>query len=131
METTIQNVLIDLKIVSMVGPNGKLKLINGVLALDTNSYFSSIRRFLSNTNRYSISYRIQQRILDLERLFEEEHVKDDWIKSEILKMIEPLKTGLMNLKETYTTDSQMSANFDIMVARVNNLSNLYIKSSVN
>jgi len=131
METTIQNVLIDLKIVSMVGPNGKLKLINGVLALDTNSYFSSIRRFLSNTNRHSISYRIQQRILDLERLFEEEHVKDDWIKSEILKMIEPLKTGLMNLKETYTTDSQMSANFDIMVARVNNLSNLYIKSSVN
>ena len=127
METTIQNILIDLKIVSMVGPNDKLQLMNGVLALDSASLFSALRRYFSNTNRYSINQRIQQRLFDLETLFEEKHVKDGWILSEIMKLIEPLKTGLSNLKETYAGDSQMSANFDLMIARVNNLSNTHIK----
>ena len=129
MDTTIQNVIVDLKIVSMVEPNGKLYLYNGVLALEPLTFWVSFKRYLLNSNRYTISQRIKQRLLELETLFAQKHIKDDWIRDEIIKIVEPVKNGLSNLKETYASDSQMCVNFDLMIARMNHIASTHLTNS--
>lgn len=126
MDTTIQNVLVDLKIVSMVEPKGKLYLFNGVLAVETNSVWVPIKRYMYNSNRYAVCQRIKQRIMELETLFVNNHIADGWIREEVSKVVEPVKNGIANLKETYANDSQICANLDLMISRLNNVSNMYL-----
>jgi hypothetical protein len=126
MDNTIQSVLVDLKVVSMVEPNGKMCLYNGILYVEPTSLWLPFKRYLMSNNRYTMSQRIKQRIQELETLFSQNHIKDDWIKEEIMKLIEPLKNGIINLKDTYSNDSQMCANFDLMVSRINNINVIYL-----
>jgi hypothetical protein len=126
MDNTIQSVLVDLKIISMVEPNGKMCLYNGILYVEPTSLWLPFKRYLMSNNRYTMSQRIKQRIQELETLFLQNHIKDDWIKEEIMKLIEPLKNGIINLKDTYSNDSQMCANFDLMVSRINNINVIYL-----
>ena len=115
---TIQNILVDLKVVSMVEPTGKLCVHNGVLLVESFSILTPIKRYLSNNNRYTICRKIKYRIIELETLFLHNHIKEQWIKDEITRLIEPLKNGIMNLRENYSSDSQMCANFDLMISRI-------------
>jgi hypothetical protein len=127
MDTTIQNVLVDLKIISMVEPKGKLYLFNGVLAVESNSFWVPLKRYLYNSNRHAVCQRIKQRIIELETLFNQKHISEGWIRDEISKIIEPVKYGLSNLKETYSSDSQLCANFDLMMSRLDNISQSHLK----
>ena len=38
MDTTIQELIVDLKVISLIEPNGKLYLNHGSFALETNSF---------------------------------------------------------------------------------------------
>jgi hypothetical protein len=125
MEESINDLLLDLKILSMVQPNGKLYLINGVLALEPVSIFQPIRRYWSNNNRQTVSLRLKQRIMELEMLLLEKQIKQEWIISEIENLIEPVKTGIMNLQETYASDSQIHATFALFVSRLNNVQAIF------
>ena len=131
MDSTIQNVLIDLKIVTLVEPKGKLYLLNGTLAVETNSFWMPLKRFINSSNRYTICQRIKQRIIELETLFIQNHINDGWIRDEISKLIEPVKHGLNNLKETYASDSQMCVNLDLMTSRLNNISKIHLQNNPN
>lgn len=51
MEESINELLVDLKIMSMIQPNSKLYLHNGFLELEPTSILQPIRRFMSNSNR--------------------------------------------------------------------------------
>lgn len=131
MDSTIQNVLIDLKIVTLVEPKGKLYLLNGTLAVESKSFWMPLKRFINSSNRYTICQRIKQRILELETLFMQNHINDGWIRDEISKLIEPVKNGLSNLKETYASDSQMCVNLDLMTSRLNNISKIHLQNNPN
>jgi len=125
MDSTIHDIMVDLKIIVMLEPKGKLCLINGVLAVEQKNVLVPLKRYVNNTNRLQISHRIQQRIFDLETLFANGHIPSGWIKTEILSMIEPLTTGLRHLKGTYEHDSQLCANLDLYISRLNNLHDTY------
>jgi hypothetical protein len=125
MEESINDLLIDLKILSMVQPSGKLYLINGVLALEPVSIFQPIRRYWSNNNRQTVSLRLKQRITELEIILLEKQIKHEWIVTEIENLIEPVKTGIENLQETYLTDSQIHATFALFIARLNNIQAMF------
>lgn len=127
MEESIQELLIDLKIISMVEPNGKLYMQGGNLALEPVSLWQPVRRYLSNSNRNIVSQKIKQRIVELETLLKDKQIKQDWILREIYIMFEPLKNGLCNLQQTYVNDSQIQAAFSLFLARLENIENLYFK----
>ena len=127
MDTAIQNILVDLKIISMVEPKGRLYLYNGVLAVESTSFWVPIKRYVYNSNRHAVCQRIKQRILELETLFHQKHIADSWIRDEISKLIEPVKYGISNLKETYSKDSQLCANLDLINSRLNNVSQTFLK----
>jgi hypothetical protein len=125
MEESINDLLLDLKILSMVQPSGKVYLINGVLALEPISIFQPIRRYWSNNNRLTVSLRLKQRIMELEMLLLEKQIKQEWIISEIKNLIEPVKTGIANLQDTYSTDSQINATFALFIARLTNIQAMF------
>lgn len=127
MEESIQELLIDLKIISMVEPSGKLYMQGGNLALEPVSLWQPVRRYLSNSNRNIVSQKIKQRIVELETLLKDKQIKQDWILREIYIMFEPLKNGLCNLQQTYVNDSQIQAAFSLFLARLENIEKLYFK----
>jgi hypothetical protein len=101
MDATVQKVLVDLKIVSLVQPKGRLRLSNEALAVEHPSLLTPIKRCLFHQNRILVCQRIRQRVVELETLLQQKHIDDNWILEEVVKLIEPLKQGLNNLKETY------------------------------
>ena len=125
MEESIQELLIDLKIMSMVEPNVKLYMQGGNLALEPVSIWQPVRRYLSNSNRTIVSHKIKQRIVELENLLKDNQIKQDWILQELFVMIEPLKSGLANLQNTYSSDSQIQAMFSLFLARLDNIEKVY------
>lgn len=127
MEESIQELLIDLKIISMVEPNGKLYMHGGNLALEPVSIWQPLRRYLSNSNRTVVSQKIKQRILELENLLRDNQISHPWVLREIFVVIESVKTGLGNLQQTYCNDSQIQAMFSLFVARLENIERLYFK----
>lgn len=129
MDATVQKVLVDLKIVSLVQPKGRLQLVDEALAVENASMMTPIKRFLFRQNRILICQRIRQRVVELETLLQQKQIDDSWILDEVVKLIEPLKQGVNNLKETYSTDSQVCVNLELITARINHLATTYLMSS--
>lgn len=127
MEESIQELLIDLKIISMVEPQGKLYMHGGNLALEPVSLWQPVRRYLSNSNRGIVSQKIKQRIIELETLLKDQQIKQKWIMHELFVLLEPVKNGLSNLQQTYIQDSQINALFSLFLARLENIEKLYFK----
>ena len=126
MDTNIEDLLVDIKILTMIGPNGKLYIHNGIFALEPMSIFAPIKRYLYNINRYTICLRIKHRISELENLLKHNHIKDEWVKHEMCKMMGPLKQGISNLQETYIQDSQINATLDLVISNINHISSVYL-----
>ena len=129
MDATVQKVLVDLKIVSLVQPKGRLRLSDEALAVENPSMLTPIKRCLFRQNRILICQRIRQRVVELETLLQQKQIDDNWILEEVVKLIEPLKQGVNNLKETYSTDSQVCVNLELITARINHLATTYLMSS--
>jgi hypothetical protein len=116
---TLQDIWIDFKIISMLGPTRKLYINDDALALEPISLFSPIKRWLNNSNRRCVITRIKQRVEELETYFKKKDYEDkEWVRVEIIKLIDPVKEGLSNLRETYAEDSQMAANIELIIARL-------------
>lgn len=117
---TLQDIWIDFKIISMLEPARKLYINDDALALEPISLFSPIKRWLTNSNRRCVIARIKQRVEELESYFKQKDYTDpnDWVRVEIVKLIDPVKDGLTNLRETYADDSQMAANIELIIARL-------------
>ena len=126
MDTSTQEIIVDLKVISLIEPNGKLYLHHGAFALESNSFLLPIKRYLYDINRYTICQRIHNRICELESLFKHKQITEDWIKVEIARMITPMRKGLYNLQQTYVSDSQIRAFLDLILALVEHIGNTYL-----
>ena len=137
MDITIQELIVDLKVISLIEPNGKLYLNHGSFALEINSFLLPIKRYLYTSfggarplgaydiNRYTICQKIHNRVNELESLLKNKQISQDWIKHEIAKMIKPMRKGLYNLQQTYITDSQIRASLDLIISLVEHIGNAY------
>jgi hypothetical protein len=116
---TLQDVWIDFKIISMIEPNRKLYIHDDVLALEPVSLLQPVKRWLSSSNRRSVIQRMKQRVEELESYVKKRDYDDKyWLKEEIIKLIDPVKNGLINLQNTYLDDSQVHANIELIIARL-------------
>jgi hypothetical protein len=126
---TLQDIWVDLKVISMLESSRKLYICDDSLALEPISYFSPIKRWLNNSNRRSVINRIKQRVEELEKYFQNDDFDEVlWIKDEILKILDQVKQGLVNLQETYAGDSQVKANIDLLIARIEYIRYISTKS---
>jgi hypothetical protein len=121
MDTAIQNVLVDLKVIGMVEPNSKLYVSHGMLAVERSSFWMPFKRYWRSDNRQIVLQHIRQRVIELETLLTQRDITDAWVLSELASLMEPVKCGIRNLYRTYAGDSQLSANLDLLCSRLDHM----------
>ena len=120
----LEEILMDLKIVSMLQPNQKLYINNNRLALDTSpmsSWTTKIWRYFGNQTRRNVLHKIRQRIGELENYINNKLIQENWIEDEFKSLKPNILQGLQNMQSTYESDSQTVVCIDILSKRIENL----------
>lgn len=118
----IEEILADIKIISLLQPKQKLYIADNRLALEKESgYLPAVWRYFGNQTRRTVLSKIRQRVCELENYINNGLIKEAWIQNEFKELKAAIKTGLQNLQETYHNDSQTFVTLDIIVKRLENL----------
>lgn len=123
MTGSLEEILMDLKIVSMVQPHQKLTVENNRLALDghANTYWRALWRYLGHQTRHNVVHKIRQRVGELESYVVHDLVREAWMMREIRALRGGVIRGLRQLQETYEDDSQLFVHLDLIAKRLEHL----------
>jgi hypothetical protein len=125
--------LINLKILSKIQKNGRItRSYSGIISLETDSFYKSLKRFISNDSRRQAVFEINSVITEtidvLTNITNSKYMNkantDEYIKScenltLLLTELEAAKTGIENLKFTYQDDQNTASQLDIIILKVN------------
>ena len=114
-EELIDNIITNLKIISLLQPNEKLNIRKGHLNIDHGSNLQFIKRWIYGDNRYNVLKFIKIIFRDIQKIKNKKSLK------KILNEFEKVEIGLKNLKITYSDDSVINVNIDIIINKMNNL----------
>jgi len=142
----VNSVLLNLKIISKIPENCRIKRGNGIISLDTGN-FLFIKRFLLGDSReraladinVTIDFAIEKcndiinsrffkknhRYLLIDDSFISEKIDDEYMRQyELLEVIyDDLKAsinGLVNLKRTYSSDTITTSKLDLIMIKIKN-----------
>jgi hypothetical protein len=127
--------LINLKIISKIQKNGRItRSYDGIISLENEIFYQSIKRFFSNDSRRQATFEINSvitetldilhHILNSKYMHKNFYQTDEYIKncenlSLILTELEAAKAGIENLKFTYQNDQNISSQIDIVILKIN------------
>ena len=113
-EESIDNIITNLKIISLAKVDEKLSIRKGHLQIDNSSNFQFIKRWLFRDSRGFILLYLKDLIRNISSLFDKiQSYKDSlWIITRVLSEMDNAKSGLINLKTTYSTDPVMVVKFE-------------------
>jgi hypothetical protein len=115
-EEIIDNIITNLKILSMVQKNEKLCIRKGYLQIDKVSKFQFLKRFLFNDSRDNTLIYLKQLIRNIKMILE---TKRDLVIDDFDNIV----MGINNLKITYSDDPMIIASFDHIVTKLKKLIN--------
>jgi hypothetical protein len=110
-EEIFDNIITNLKIISKVKVDEKLCIRKGHLQIDNSSNFQFLKRWYYRDSRDFILLFIKDLIRSIINIFDKSN-GSNWITLNLLREMENAKTGLSNLKTTYSTDSIMIVKFE-------------------
>lgn len=126
---------INLKILSKIQKNGRItRSSDGVIALENESFYQSIKRFITSDSRKQAIFEINSIITEtieclnnivnskfMNKMYcdTDEYYKNCENMSLILKELTLAKSGIDNLKFTYTSDANTSSQLDILIIKIN------------
>lgn len=127
--------LINLKIISKIQKNGRItRSYDGIISLENEIFYQSIKRFFSNDSRRQATFEINSVVNEaidmLRHILNSKYTNknycqtDEYIKNceninLILIELEAAKTGIENLKFTYQNDQNTSSQIDIIILKIN------------
>lgn len=113
-EESIDNIITNLKIISLAKVDEKLSIRKGHLQIDNSSNFQFIKRWFFRDSRSFILLYLKDLIRNISSLFDKiESYKDSlWVITRVLSEMDNAKSGLINLKTTYSTDPIMVVKFE-------------------
>jgi hypothetical protein len=127
--------LINLKIISKIQKNGRItRSYDGIISLENEIFYQSIKRFFSNDSRRQATFEINSvitetidilhHIINSKYMHKNFYQTDEYIKncenlSLILTELEAAKAGIENLKFTYQNDQNTSSQIDIIILKIN------------
>lgn len=133
--TVPDKLLINLKILSKIQKNGRIaRSYNGMIALESDAMYQSIKRFLSNDSRNQAVFEINSiitecinvitNILNNKYMNKSYSTSDEYIKNcEHLQLLmtemEQARCGIENLKFTYQGDPNIVSQLDIIILKIN------------
>ena len=118
-DINIDEIILNLKMISKIKQNNKMIIINGIISVDSRVLQPLLRWYTSDTREDTISFisniiNSALSIIGEERL--SNHIYDkDTIKQELLNTIQ----GLDNLSATYKIDNLMVSKIDILREKIN------------
>ena len=118
-EEFIDNIITNLKIISLVKIDEKLSIRKGHLQIDNSSNFQFLKRWFNRDSRDFILLFIKDLIRNISSLFERIHTykNKEWILSRVFMEMEQATIGLDNLKTTYSTDAVMVVKFQNVIIK--------------
>ena len=124
-EDFIDNIITNLKIISLVQINEKLSIRKGHLQIDISSNYQFIKRWLNRDSRDVILIYFKELIRNISLLFNKINTYSSfiWVITRLLTEMEKAKDGILNLKTTYSDDPMMVAKFENILIKFNELIN--------
>ena len=131
-EEFIDNIITNLKIISLVKIDEKLSIRKGHLQIDNSSNFQFLKRWFNRDSRDFILLFIKDLIRNISALFERIHTykNKEWILSRVFMEMEQATIGLDNLKTTYSTDAVMVVKFQNVITKFIELKDQLNKSNL-
>lgn len=109
----IEAIYLDLKVLSNLQVNSKLKIVNNKLKLDNYSIIQGLYRYYNNNNRdNTIEYveKILERLENIMPFLKDSVQRKD--KANFIMMFPQVINGLNNLKKTYQSDQNITIRID-------------------
>lgn len=120
----IESIYLDLKVLSNLQVNSKLKIVKDKLKLDNYSIIQGIYRYYNNDNRDNTIEYVEKILEKLETImpFLKDSVqrKD---KANFIMMFPQVINGLNNLKKTYQSDQNITIRIDYFQECIRNFIN--------
>lgn len=120
----IDDIMANLKVIGMLQKNSKLCVRKGKLAIDDESHFQFLRRWLKRDSRDSVLMHMKNTIVNaintskvlLNESKYSEH--DKWVLLRLNEEMRACEMGIVNLKTTYAGDAMMVASLDVLIERL-------------
>ena len=128
-QSMIERILTELQVVTKVNPKGRLKICNGLLAVDRRNLWMPIRRFVRMDTRHAVMSRLQMIMSELESFFEHHNPGvlanpediDDWVFVQVRTLAPGFAIGIRHLQGTYGDDAQVCSQLDMIITRLTNI----------
>lgn len=127
--------LINLKIISKIQKNGRItRSYDGIISLENDVFYQSIKRFISNDSRKqavfeinsvitecidTMSHILNSKYMNKTYCQTEEYIKNCELLELLLTELGLAKTGVENLKFTYQNDQNIISQIDIVILKIN------------
>lgn len=109
-EELVDNIITNLKILSLVNKEDKLCIRKGHLQIDKVSYFRFIKRYYYNDSRYSTIHFLKNIIKSMKGI--KEIISEDTLQK--------IEIGINNLQVSYSSDPVMIAVLDNLLNKLKN-----------
>ena len=128
----VQNLLINLKVLSQIGPGDKINTKEKNIEIDSNNWGQSLRRTYRGDDRKltfdminnlitTLTLIIQKSLEgDADEYIEEKsvHMTNQELLKEVHKELEGVRKGLENLRETYFQDATLASKMELCIGTV-------------
>lgn len=125
----VDNVLANLKVISMVKEGGKLRLIGGQLCTDCPSPLQPVRRWVYGDTRSIMVSHVRGvvhnaiNIIKIERMVASQNEERQWVSRKILESLDNCQDGIRNLMNTYNNDAVVLCSLEVLLDKIQNCVN--------
>lgn len=153
MQMIPDKLFINLRILSKIQKNGRVsKSINGVISLESNVFYQSIKRFLSQDSRQQTVHEIRSIVADAiecgTSIVNSRHLVSGWnvpidhvekeirrgLVKDLVRLTEELKSaqlGISNLVFTYQEDPNTVSQLDICIMKITEATTIFNAKLIN
>ena len=128
----VQNLLINLKVLSQIGPGDKINTKEKNIEIDSNSWGQSVRRTYRGDDRKLTFDMINNLITTLTLIIQKSlngnaddyieeksvHMTNEELLKEVHRELEGVRKGLENLRETYFQDATLASKMELCIGTV-------------
>lgn len=124
IEDQVDNIISNLKVISMVQKNGRLCVRKGSLTIEPDDNIQKFRRWFFKDGREITMMHVKNTVYNAIKLAKGiitgqlEVDMREWALQRICKEMTNCQSGIINLKTTYNDDSIMIANLDVLLERL-------------
>jgi hypothetical protein len=136
MNTVSDKLLINLRIISKIQKNGRISRSNdGIIFLETNSFYKSLKRFISSDSRkqslFEINSVVSECILTITNIIDSKYMNPHSVNRNNVNLSKSIdninlltseltcaQTGIENLKFTYRRDQNTISQLDIILMKI-------------